>query len=105
MQDYIKTISRLQREVRDLKTTAKSSPLVLGNFYSTTLSGQSSLGRYRIDYAEGDQPILTELYSLGGAMSAPHGTTQYFWLFSNAGYVDIYLLSTRKILNVEYDPE
>lgn len=97
-----KMVANMERELLELKAAQRGSPLVKGYSYQCTLN---QVGRWRIDYAEGTMPVMTEVMIYAGATSTVNGTTQYFWHFSNAGSWTCQIVSNRPILAVTYDPE
>ena len=101
-QSHSEFVKKLEQEVLELKTTAKAASLVRGFIYSET---PRELGRFRINYESGTQPILTETFAYSTALSTPHDDIQYIWIFGNAYGQPLYLISNRKILSVVYDPE
>lgn len=95
-------IARLEQEVRDLKTAQKASSLIKGYFFEVQVS---DIGRFRIDYEDGDEPILTESLTYGTAMSTPSNNSQYIWFYGAAYYLPVYFISNRKITAFTFDPE
>lgn len=100
--DFSGEFRRLERELRALKSASIASPLVVG--YQMEIAGEH-IGRYRIDYADGNQPIVSENLTYSSSMSYPVGNSQYLWVFAQYQGFPILVISNRKILQIVYDPE
>lgn len=92
------TIKRFEQELRDLKTAAKSSPIVRS--FQTTFLPTSGIAPITITYGAGTQPIITNVYAEGTAiLGRPSGNMQKVFYEATAP-TTITIVSTRQILSV-----
>ena len=103
MDDFASKIKSLEQELTDLKTGKKISSSVNFSLYHAKTLPETH-NRFRITYADGDQPIITDIVGgrFGFYVDKPRGNTQEFKIIqdiSEAGIPNI--LSTREIVKVE----
>lgn len=103
-------IKNFEREILELKTAQKLSPSVKAYYYNFTVdmtSGYSTITAgdvicYRINYAQGENEILTEWSGATVWATTPANNTQFIYIFAQHTLeAGIYSLSTRKITSIE----
>lgn len=91
-------LKNFKREILNLKQSKKVGTLCRYNMYK--LSGDTFHYAWRITYKNGEQPIITQVYSYyQTSLSAPSGNTQYIFSFSQAS-AELTVFSTREIDSV-----
>ena len=96
----------LWRKLKDFKRELlnhKQSKKVGTNckYYIYNVSGDAFHNAWKITYASGDQPIISEVFSYyHTSLSAPNNNEQYIFSFSQAS-AQLTVFSTREIINVE----
>lgn len=100
-------ISRIEREIHEIKSAARLAPMLRGFNHSFEVSSgtpttqNNQILAWVITYEDGEQPILTEWISDVGAMFGPVvGSTQRVYVYSQYYYTAT-LMSTRKIISVD----
>lgn len=96
--NYYEKLKNFKRELLRLKQTKRASTNSV--YYIYKVSGDNYYNAWRINYASGDQPIVTEVLSYyDTSLAAPNGNQQYIFSFSQAS-AELTVLSTRKITSV-----
>lgn len=90
-------IEQMEREIHDLKTASKKSPVIKTFWLSYMTQGRSDI---TITYADGPQPIITNVYSWSTVELGPVVDNKQIIFYS--GYTDTYVwvASTRPILSI-----
>lgn len=98
-------IREYNRQILQLKTGAEVAPMIRGFSATKEIDSEqpvygSDLEHYRITYADGSQPILTE-FSYGGLVwpQLPNGNTQEIYTYSQT-VSTLYVMSTRPIISI-----
>lgn len=92
-----KFIKDLKQEELDLKTKQNIAGLARSYYYSFT---PQSVQDRTITYANGNQPIITQVYTEGTVtLGVVNGNTQKMFFYAQAP-VEVKLVSTRPILSV-----
>ena len=87
-----------KRELLNLKQVKRAS--TNSRYYIYNVTGDQVYYSWRITYADGSQPIVTEVLSYyDTSLSAPSGNQQYIFSFSQAS-AQLTVLSTREIVSV-----
>ena len=100
MDDYKKIqdmIAEMEREIIDLKTSHSIAPVVKTFYDSIT---PSSTDPITISYGEGENDIITDVYTDADAVlgEVSDNTQQIF--FSSQASLDVIVVSTRPILSI-----
>lgn len=91
-------IEDLEREIIDLKTSHKASPVVKTFYSSITPSSNAPI---TITYGDGNQDIITDIYADAAViLSDVSGNTQTMYFTAQAP-VEVQVVSTRPILSIE----
>lgn len=87
-----------KQELLNLKQIKRAS--TNSKYYSFTVNSAQTYTSWLITYADGDQPIITEVLSYyDTSLSAPFGNQQYIFSFAQVSS-QLTVLSTRQIINV-----
>lgn len=101
-QEFISKLKKMEQELTDLKSGKKISTAVKFNMYKNKeFSGLKKV--YKITYADGDQPIITDAIfrKMPMMLTSPSGNVQYIIFFGQGSAVSPDLYSTREIVKVE----
>ncbi len=91
-------LKNFKREILNLKQSKKVGTVC--KYYSYKVTGDSFHYAWLVTYKDGDQPIISEVYSYyHTSMSVPSGNTQYIFSFSQAS-AQLTVFSTREIESV-----
>lgn len=101
MDDFSKQLSKLEKELRDLKTFKHICPNI--RYYEATFSPKNAVKPIVVTFAEGAQPLMTTYFTDAALMAAPPvGNTQTL-SYGGQAAVPIYIGANRKILSVEQE--
>lgn len=93
---------RLEQMIHDLKQAKNAGTMISVFTYNDDSGDGGKLGTHKINFEAGSQPIITEIFSgTNITLFAPEGNSQYYYALSQ-GLADVTIISTRKILSVEY---
>lgn len=91
-------LKQFKREILNLKQSKKVGTLCRYNIYN--VSGDTTHFAWLITYKDGEQPIITQVYSYyQTSLTAPSGNQQYIISFSQAS-AELTVFSTREIESV-----
>lgn len=98
--DLQQLLAKAKSDIHDLKQ-AKRAGLILKTYTYQDDDFTFGTGIYRINYADGDQPIITSTYNdIAVTMFTPEANEQYFSVLA-VGIGFLILVSTREVLSVE----
>ena len=95
--DIQQLIIQMEREIHDLKTAARKSPVVKTFWKTYTTQGRSDI---TITYEDGQQPIITNAYSWANIELGPVVNNQQTLFYEGQADINIWIVSTRPILSI-----
>lgn len=96
--ELVRELKSLRQEILNLKQVKRAS--TNSRYFIYKVEGDAQYFSWEITYADGDQPIVSEVFSYQQtALSSPVGNKQYIFSFAQAS-AELTVLSTREILDV-----